>query len=49
MNLLAFPAIVLAFAAGLLLTMAASRVMLVERGAIRKRVRILASYPIATE
>ena len=49
MNFLAFPAMVLAFAAGLLLTMAASRVMLVERGALRQRVRSLASYPSATE
>jgi len=48
-NFLAFPAMVLAFAAGLLLTMAASRVMLVERGALRQRVRSLASYPSATE
>ncbi len=49
MNFLAFLAIVLAFAAGLLLTMAASRVMLVERGALRQRVRSLTSYPSATE
>jgi tight adherence protein B len=48
-SFLAFLAIVLAFAAGLLLTMAASRVMLAERGALRQRVRSLASYPSATE
>jgi tight adherence protein B len=41
---LAFPAIVLAFAAGLLLTVGTSRVMLVERGVLRQRVRTLAAY-----
>ena len=49
MSFLAFLAIVLAFAAGLLLTVSASRVMLVERGALRQRVRSLAAYPSARE
>lgn len=44
MGFLAFPAIVLAFAAGLLLTVGTSRVMLVERGVLRQRVRTLAAY-----
>jgi tight adherence protein B len=46
---LAFPAIVLAFAAGLLLTVGTSRVMLVERGVLRQRVRTLAAYADARE
>ena len=49
MNVLAVAAIVLGFAAGLLLTMGASRGMLAERGAIRQRVRGLANRSTATE
>lgn len=49
MVFLAFLAIVFAFVAGLLLTMGASRAMLVERGALRQRVRSLAAYPSGTE
>jgi len=48
-NVLAVGAIVLAFAAGLLLTLGASRAGLVERGAIRQRVRSLADRSTATE
>jgi tight adherence protein B len=46
---LAYPAIVLAFAAGLLLAVGTSRIMLAERGALRQRVRSLAAYPIAEQ
>ena len=49
MGFLAFPAIVLAFAAGLLLTVGTSRVMLVERGVLRQRVRTLAAYTDTSE
>jgi len=48
-GVLAVPAIVLAFTAGLLLAVGASRVMLTERGALRQRVRSLAAYPIAEQ
>jgi tight adherence protein B len=48
-NVLAVAAIVLAFAAGLLLTLAASRAVLVERGVIRQRVRGLADRSTTTE
>jgi tight adherence protein B len=44
-GLLTFLAVVLAFAAGLLLTVGASRAMLVERGSLRQRVRSLAPHP----
>ena len=47
MGFLAYPAIVLAFAAGLLLAVGTSRIMLTERVALRQRVRSLAAYPIA--
>ena len=47
MGFLAYPAIVLAFAAGLLLAVGTSRVMLAERSTLRQRVRSLAAYPIA--
>jgi len=46
---LAVPAIVLAFTAGLLLAVGASRVMLTERVALRQRVRSLAAYPIVEQ
>ncbi len=49
MGFLAYPAIVLAFAAGLLLAVGTSRIMLAERGALRQRVRSLAAYPIAEQ
>ena len=49
MGVLAVPAIVLAFTAGLLLAVGASRVMLTERVALRQRVRSLAAYPIAEQ
>ena len=49
MGILAYPAVVLAFAAGLLLAVGASRVMLAERVALRQRVRSLAAYPIAEQ
>lgn len=49
MGILTFLAVVLAFAAGLLLTVGTSRAMLVERGAVRQRVRSLAAYPGASE
>jgi tight adherence protein B len=49
MGFLAFLAIVLAFAAGLLLTVGASRVMLVDRGALRQRLSGLAAYGTARE
>lgn len=49
MNVLALSAIVLAFAAGLLLTVSVSRVMLVERGALRQRVRSLAARSTARD
>jgi len=48
-GILAYPAIVLAFAAGLLLAVGASRIMLTERVALRQRVRSLAAYPIAEQ
>jgi len=43
-DFLALPAIILAFLAGLLLAVAASRVMLVDRGTVRQRLRSLAAY-----
>jgi len=47
---LALPAIILAFAAGLLLAVGSSRVMLADRGTIRQRLRSLATYsPTAEE
>jgi len=46
---LAYPAIVLAFTAGLLLAVGTSRIMLTERVALRQRVRSLAAYPIAEQ
>ena len=49
MGFLAVPAIVLAFTAGLLLAVGASRVMLTERVALRQRVRSLAAYPIVEQ
>ena len=49
MNVLALAAIFLAFGAGLLLTVAASRVMLVERGALRQRLRNLAAHSTTKE
>ena len=49
MGFLAFLAIVLAFAAGLLLTVGASRVMVVDRGAVRQRLSGLAAYATPRE
>ena len=49
MGFLAYPAIVLAFTAGLLLAVGTSRIMLTERVALRQRVRSLAAYPIAEQ
>jgi tight adherence protein B len=48
-ELLAFLAVVLAFAAGLMLTAAALPAMLFERDTVRQRVRRLAAYPSAGE
>jgi tight adherence protein B len=48
-GVLVLSAIALAFIAGLLLAVGASRIMLVDRGTIRERVRSLAAYPIAEQ
>lgn len=49
MTALAFAAIALAFAAGLLLAVSTSRIMLADRGALRQRVRGLAAYSITDQ
>lgn len=49
MGVLAYPAVVLAFAAVLLLVVGTSRIMLAERGALRQRVRSLAAYPVSDQ
>ena len=49
MGVLVFPAIALAFMAGLLLAVGTSRIMLADRGTVRERVRSLAAYPIAEQ
>jgi len=48
-DFLALVTIILAFAAGLMLAVSASRVMLTDRGAIKQRLQNLATYSAAAE